>query len=154
MKRFFNLFTSIVLAATAIAIISVVLSPTINWLGVNWMFVAAIWIVYARLNQMAAEDWKQRYDSQTNAIKTLKQTLTNTVDGLTELREKYESAIQELEQARLKVSELDQTPSIQKPNTKETKKEYTERDVARIREEMKTVDLESKFKKLETIEEE
>ena len=196
MKRFFNLFTSIMLAAIAIAIISVVLSPTINWLGVNWMVIAAIWVAYARLNQMTAEDWKQHYDSQTSAFNTLKQTLTNTADELAELRgkyqaldndylklakrneatsmenaqlhervddlrkqnsdyaEKYQAAVQDLDDVVQKDEVLTQSPSAQKPGTKETKKEYTKWDIARIREEMKTAGLESKFKKLETIEEE
>lgn len=91
MKRFFNLPTIIVLAIIAISIIVEVLSPVINWLAIIWMVIAAVWAVAARSSHMETLDWMQRYDSQTSAFNTLKQTLTSTADELAELRRKYES---------------------------------------------------------------
>ena len=91
MKRFFNLPTIIVLAIAVIAIIVEVLSPVINWLAIIWMAIAAVWAVAARLNHMETQYWMQRYDSRTSAFNDLKQTLTSTVDKLTELRGKYET---------------------------------------------------------------
>ena len=93
MKRFFNLPTIIVLAIIVISIIVVVevLSSKTAWLAIIWMVIAAVWAVAARLNHMETQDWMQRYDSQTSAFNTLKQTLTSTVDELTELRGKYET---------------------------------------------------------------
>ena len=91
MKRFFNLPTIIVLAIIVISIIVEVLSSKTAWLAIIWMVIAAVWAVAARLNHMETQDWMQRYDSQTSAFNTLKQTLTSTVDELTELRGKYET---------------------------------------------------------------
>lgn len=91
MKRFFNLPTIIVLAIVAISIIVEVLSPVINWLAIIWMVIAAVWAVAARLNHMETLDWMQRYDDQTSAFNTLKQTLTSTADELAKLRGKYET---------------------------------------------------------------
>lgn len=91
MKRFFNLPTIIVLAIIAISIIVEVLSPATNCLTIIWMAACAIWAVVARLNEMGAEDWKQLYDTQTNVLNTLKQTLNSTVRELAELRGKYET---------------------------------------------------------------
>lgn len=129
MKRFFNLPTIIVLAIVAISIIVEVLSPVINWLAIIWMVIAAVWAVAARLNHMETQDWMQHYDSQTNAFNTLKQTLTSTVDELAELRGKYETVVQELEQANQKVNELTQNISARKPTIKiKTKKHKAPED--------------------------
>ena len=129
MKRFFNLPTIIVLAIIAISIIAEVLSPVINWLAIIWMVIAAVWAVAARLNHMETQDWMQRYDSQTSRFNDLKQTLTSTADKLTELRGKYEAAVQELEQANQKVNELTQNISARKPTIKlKTKKHKTPED--------------------------
>lgn len=91
MKRFFNLPTIIVLAIIAISIIVEVFSPVINWLAIIWMVIAAVWAVAARLNHMETLDCMQRYDDQTSAFNTLKQTLTSTADELAKLRGKYET---------------------------------------------------------------
>ena len=91
MKRFFNLPTIIVLAIIVISIIVEVLSPKTAWLAIIWMVIAAVWAVAARLNHMETQDWMQRYDSQTGAFNTLKQTLSSTADELAELRRKYEA---------------------------------------------------------------
>ena len=91
MKRFFNLPTIIVLAIVVISIIVEVLSPKTAWLAIIWMVIAAVWAVAARLNHMETQDWMQRYDSQTSAFNDLKQTMSSTVDELTELRGKYET---------------------------------------------------------------
>lgn len=129
MKRFFNLPTIIVLAIITISIIVEVLSPVINWLAIIWMVIAAVWAVAARLNHMETQDWMQRYDSQTSRFNDLKQTLTSIVDKLTELRGKYEAAVQELEQANQKVNELTQNISARKPTIKlKTKKHKTPED--------------------------
>ena len=129
MKRFFNLPTIIVLAITTISIIVEVLSPVTNWLAIIWMVIAAVWAVAARLNHMETQDWMQRYDSLASAFNTLKQTWSSTADELAELRGKYETSVQELEQANQKVNELTQNISSRKPTIKlKTKKHKTSED--------------------------
>ena len=91
MKRFFNLPTIVVLAIVAAAIIAEVLSPTGSFLTITWMVAYTVWAVVARLTQMEAEDWKQHYDDQTNALKAAERTLYSTADELAELRRKYEA---------------------------------------------------------------
>jgi len=90
------------LAVIVIAMIAAVLSSTINWLAVIWMVIAAMWVVYARSNQLTAEDWarsnqltaegwKQLYHTQSKAFNTLRQRWASTNDELVELRGKYQT---------------------------------------------------------------
>jgi uncharacterized coiled-coil DUF342 family protein len=79
------------LAVIVIAMLSAVLSSTINWLAVIWMFIAAMWVVCARTNQLTAEDWKQLYDTQSKTFNTLRQRWSSTNDELVELRGKYQA---------------------------------------------------------------
>jgi len=91
MKRFFNVYTGAMLAVIVIAMLAAVLSSTINWLAIIWMVIAAMWVVYARSNQLTAEDWKQLYDTQSKAFNTLRQRWASTNDELVELRGKYQT---------------------------------------------------------------
>lgn len=79
------------LAVIVIAMLAAVLNPAINWLAVIWMVIAAMWVVYARSNQLTAEDWKQLYDTQSKAFNTLRQRWASTNDELVELRGKYQA---------------------------------------------------------------
>ena len=177
------------LALIAIAVISAVLSPTINWLAVVWMFIAAMWVICARSNQLTAEDWKQLYDWQSKVTNTTQQHWTNTNDELVELRGKYqaldneylklakqnEATSKENTQLRERVDDLrkqnsdyaekyqtaaqdldnvTQSLPTQKPGTKTTKREYSEQDQARIREEMKAAGMKPKTKKRSPVDDE
>ena len=161
MKRFFNVYTGAMLAVIAIAMLAAVLSSTINWLAVIWMVIAAMWVVYARSNQLTAEDWKQLFDTQSKAFNTLRQRWASTNDELVELRgkyqtldddylklakqnsdyaEKYRTTAQDLDNANRKVEELTQAleaKKVQNKTTRKKKEDYTEQEKARIKNEMK-----------------
>lgn len=149
------------LAVIAIAMLAAVLSSTINWLAVIWMVIAAMWVVYARSNQLTAEDWKQLFDTQSKAFNTLRQRWASTNDELVELRgkyqtldddylklakqnsdyaEKYRTTAQDLDNANRKVEELTQAleaKKVQNKTTRKKKEDYTEQEKARIKNEMK-----------------
>lgn len=158
MKRFLNLSTCVMLAVIVIAVISAVLSSTINWVAIIWMVIAAMWVVCARSNQMTAEDWKQLYDSQSKTFNTLRQRWTSTNDELVELRGKYQALDNEYlklaKEHEATVKENAQNLEAKKPGTKTTKREYSEQDQARIREEMKSAGMKPKTKKRRPVEDE
>lgn len=184
MKRFFNLFTCVMLALIATAVISAVLSSTINWLAVVWMVIAAMWVICARSNQLTAEDWKQLYDWRSKMVNTMQQHWTSTNDELVELRGKYqaldneylklakqnEATSKENAQLHERVDDLrkqnrdyaekyqtvvqDPDNVTQKPGTKTTKSEYSEQDQTRIREEMKAAGMKPKTKKRRPVDDE
>jgi len=141
MKRFFNLSTCAMLAVIVIAMLAAVLSSTINWLAVIWMVIAAMWVVCARTNQLTAEDWKQLYDTQSKAYNTLRQTWASTNDELVELRGKYQTLDDNyLKLSKQTVEVLSQTSEAKKTQSKTTRKkkeDYTEQELARIKNEMK-----------------
>ena len=196
MKRFFDLYTIIVLTVILLAVIAEILFPPTNWVAIAWMLITAVWVVCARSNQLTAEDWKQLYDTQSKAFNTLRQRWSSTNDELVELRgkyqaldndylklakqneatskenvqlhkrvddlrkqnsdyaEKYQTAAQGPDNATQKVEELTQTPEAKKPTQKATKREYSEQDQARIREEMKSAGMKPKAKKRRPVDDE
>ncbi len=150
MKRFFNLSTCVMLAVIVIAMLSAVLSSTVNWLAVIWMFIAAMWVVCARFNQLTAEDWKQLYDTQSKTFNTLRQRWTSTNDELVELRGKYQALdddyLKLAKQNEEKANELSmlkrgydslEAKKVQNKTTRKKKEDYTEQEKARIKNEMK-----------------
>jgi DNA repair exonuclease SbcCD ATPase subunit len=165
------------LAVIAIAIIAAALSSPINWTAVIWMVITAMWVVCARSNQLTAEDWKQLYDTQSKTFNTLRQTWASTNNELVELRGKYqtldddylklakqnEETSKENVQLHERVDDLrkqnsdavakHETPA-QEPGTKTPKREYSEQDQARIREEMKSAGMKPKTKKRRPVDDE
>jgi len=150
MKRFFNVYTGAMLAVTVIAVLAAVLSTPINWLGVVWMVIAAMWVVTARSNQLTAEDWKQLYGTQSNAFNTLRQRWNSTIDELVELRGKYQALDDEYlklakqhnaqgeELAKLKRGyDGLEAKKTQSKTTRKKKEDYTDQEKARIKNEMK-----------------
>lgn len=138
------------LAVIAIAMISTLLSSTINWLAFIWMVIAAMWVVCARSNQLTAEDWKQLYHSQSKTFNTLRQRWTSTNDELVELRGKYQALDNEyLKLAKEHNAQGEELSKLKrgydsleakKPGTKTTRKkkeDYTDQEKARIKNEMK-----------------
>ena len=154
MKRFFDLYTIIVLTVILLAVIAEILFPPTNWVAIAWMLITAVWVGCARSDQLTAEDWKQLYDTQSKTFNTLRQTWTSTNDELVELRGKYHTAVQDLNNATRKVEELTQTPEAKKPTQKAAKREYSEQDQARIREEMKSAGMKPKAKKRRPVDDE
>ena len=103
------------LAVIVIAMLAAVLNPAINWLAVIWMVIAAMWVVYARSNQLTAEDWKQLYDTQSKAFNTLRQRWASTNDELVELRGKYQT----LDDDYLKLAKQNEETSKENAQLKE-----------------------------------
>jgi len=68
--------------------------------------------------------------------------------------EKYQTAAQDLDNVTQKVEELTQTLEAKKPTQKSAKREYTEQDQARIREEMKSAGMKPKTKKRRQVDDE
>lgn len=144
MKRFFDLYTIIVLTVILLAVIAEILFPPTNWVAVVWMLITAIWVGCARSDQLTAEDWKQLYDTQSKAFNTLKQIWTSTVHEAEELKEKYQTAVQDLNNATRKVEELTRALEENKAKKKmvrKKKEEHSEQDITRIKNEMKTAGL-------------
>jgi len=144
MKRFFDLYTIIALTVILLAVIAEILFPPTNWVAIVWMLITAIWVGYARSDQLTAEDWKQLYDTQSKTFNTLRQTWTSTNDELVELRGKYQTAVQDLNNATRKVEELTRALEENKAKKKmvrKKKEEHSEQDITRIKNEMKTAGL-------------
>ena len=144
MKRFFDLYTIIVLTVILLAVIAEILFPPTNWVAIAWMLITAVWVGCARSDQLTAEDWKQLYDTQSKTFNTLRQTWTSTNDELVELREKYQTAVQDLNNATRKVEELTRALEENKAKKKmvrKKKEEHSEQDIIRIKNEMKTAGL-------------
>lgn len=137
MKRFFNVYTGAMLAVIVIAMLAAVLNPAINWLAVIWMVIAAMWVVYARSNQLTAEDWKDLYDWQSRENTRLLERVDDLRKQNSDYAEKYQTTAQDLDDMAQKVEELTQALEAKKSVRKTSKKAYTEQDQARIREEMK-----------------
>ena len=142
------------LAVIVIAMLSAVLSSTINWLAVIWMFIAAMWVVCARTNQLTAEDWKDLYDWQSRENTRLLERVDDLRKQNSDYAEKYQTAVQDLDNVTQKVEELTQTLEAKKPTQKTTNREYTEQDQARIREEMKSAGMKPKTKKRRPVDDE
>lgn len=68
--------------------------------------------------------------------------------------EKYQTAAQDLDSVTQKVEELTQTLEAKKPTQKTVKREYSEQDQARIREEMKSAGMKPKTKKHRPVDDE
>ena len=144
MKRFFDLYTIIVLTVILLAVIAEILFPPTNWVAIAWMLITAVWVGCARSDQLTAEDWKQLYDTQSKTFNTLRQTWTSTNDELVELRGKYQTAVQDLNNATRKVEELTRAMEESKAKKKmvrKKKEEHSEQDITRIKNEMKTAGL-------------
>ena len=144
MKRFFDLYTIIVLTVILLAVIAEILFPPTNWVAIAWMLITAVWVGCARSDQLTAEDWKQLYDTQSKTFNTLRQTWTSTNDELVELRGKYQTAVQDLNNATRKVEELTRAleeNKAKKKIDKKKKEEHSEQDITRIKNEMKTAGL-------------
>ena len=144
MKRFFDLCTIIALTVILLAVIAEILFPPTNWVAVVWMLITAIWVGCARSDQLTAEDWKQLYDTQSKAFNTLKQIWTSTVHEAEELKEKYQTAVQDLDNATQKVEELTRALEAKNTRSKTTRKkkeEHSEQDITRIKNEMKSAGL-------------
>ena len=144
MKRFFDLYTIIVLTVILLAVIAEILFPPTNWVAIAWMLITAVWVGCARSDQLMAEDWKQLYDTQSKTFNTLRQTWTSTNDELVELRGKYQTAVQDLNNATRKVEELTRALEENKAKKKmvrKKKEEHSEQDITRIKNEMKTAGL-------------
>ena len=144
MKRFFDLYTIIVLTVILLAVIAEILFPPTNWVAIAWMLITAVWVGCARSDQLMAEDWKQLYDTQSKTFNTLRQTWTSTNDELVELRGKYQTAVQDLNNATRKVEELTRALEVSKAKKKmvrKKKEEHSEQDITRIKNEMKTAGL-------------
>ena len=144
MKRFFDLYTIIVLTVILLAVIAEILFPPTNWVAIAWMLITAVWVGCARSDQLTAEDWKQLYDTQSKTFNTLRQTWTSTNDELVELREKYQTAVQDLNNATRKVEELTRAleeSKAKKKMVRKKKEEHSEQDITRIKNEMKTAGL-------------
>jgi uncharacterized protein YlxW (UPF0749 family) len=144
MKRFFDLYTIIVLTVILLAVIAEILFPPTNWVAIAWMFITAVWVGCARSDQLTAEDWKQLYDTQSKTFNTLRQTWTSTNDELVELRGKYQTAVQDLNNATRKVEELTRAleeSKAKKKMVRKKKEEHSEQDITRIKNEMKTAGL-------------
>ena len=150
MKRFFNVYTGAMLAVIVIAMLAAVLNPAINWLAIIWMVIAAMWVVYARSNQLTAEDWKQLYDTQSKAFNTLRQRWASTNDELVELRGKYQTLdddyLKLAKQNEEKANELSmlkrgydslEAKNVQNKTARKKKEDYTDQEKARIKNEMK-----------------
>ena len=154
MKRFFDLYTIIALTVILLAVIAEILFPPTNWVAVVWMVIAAIWVGCARSDQLTAEDWKQLYDWQSKENVQLHER----VDGLrkqnSDYAEKYQTTAQGPDNAAQKVEELTQTPEAKKPTQKAAKREYSEQDQTRIREEMKSAGMKPKAKKRRPVDDE
>jgi phage-related minor tail protein len=144
MKRFFDLYTIIVLTVILLAVIAEILFPPTNWVAIAWMLITVVWVGCARSDQLTAEDWKQLYDTQSKTFNTLRQTWTSTNDELVELRGKYQTAVQDLNNATRKVEELTRALEENKAKKKmvrKKKEEHSEQDITRIKNEMKTAGL-------------
>lgn len=144
MKRFFDLCTIIALTVILLAVIAEILFPPTNWVAIVWMLITAIWVGCARSDQLTAEDWKQLYDSQSKMVNTMKQRWTTTNDELVELRGKYQTAVQDLDNATQKVEELTRALEAKNTRSKTTRKkkeEHSEQDITRIKNEMKSAGL-------------
>lgn len=144
MKRFFDLYTIIALTVILLAVIAEILFPPTNWVAIVWMLITAIWVGWARSDQLTAEDWKQLYDSQSKMVNTMKQRWTTTNDELVELRGKYQTAVQDLNNATRKVEELTRALEAKNTRSKTTRKkreEHSEQDITRIKNEMKSAGL-------------
>ena len=68
--------------------------------------------------------------------------------------EKYQTAAQDLDSVTQKVEELTQTLEAKKPTQNTPKREYSEQDQARIREEMKSAGMKPKTKKRRPVDDE
>lgn len=132
------------LAVIAIAIIAAVLSPSVNWLAVVWMVIAAMWVVSARLNQLTAEDWKQLYDWQSGENTRLLERVDDLRKQNSDYAEKYQTTARDLDNVTQKVQELttalEAKKSIRK-TTRKKKEDYTDQEKARIKNEMKSAGL-------------
>jgi hypothetical protein len=108
------------------------------------MLITAVWVGCARSDQLTAEDWKQLYDTQSKTFNALRQTWTSTNDELVELRGKYQTAVQDLNNATRKVEELTRAleeSKAKKKMVRKKKEEHSEQDITRIKNEMKTAGL-------------
>lgn len=144
MKRFFDLYTIIALTVILLAVIAEILFPPTNWVAIVWMLITAIWVGCARSDQLTAEDWKQLYDSQSKMVNTMKQRWTTTNDELVELRGKYQTAVQDLNNATRKVEEFTRAleeNKAKKRMVRKKKEEHSEQDITRIKNEMKSAGL-------------
>ena len=144
MKRFFDLYTIIVLTVILLAVIAEILFPPTNWVAIAWMLITAVWVGCARSDQLTAEDWKQLYDTQSKAFNTLRQTWASTNNELVELRGKYQTAVQDLNNATRKVEEFTRAleeSKAKKKMVRKKKEEHSEQDITRIKNEMKTAGL-------------
>lgn len=132
------------LTVILLAVIAEILFPPTNWVAIAWMLITAVWVGCARSDQLMAEDWKQLYDTQSKTFNTLRQTWTSTNDELVELRGKYQTAVQDLNNATRKVEELTRALEVSKAKKKmvrKKKEEHSEQDITRIKNEMKTAGL-------------
>lgn len=158
MKRFFDLYTIIVLTVILLAVIAEILFPptnwVANWVAIAWMLITAVWVVCARSNQLTAEDWKDLYDWQSRENTRLLERVDDLRKQNSDYAEKCQTTAQGPDNATQKVEELTQTPEAKKPTQKAAKSEYSEQDQARIREEMKSAGMKPKAKKRRPVDDE
>ena len=147
MKRFFDLYTIIVLTVILLAVIAEILFPPTNWVAVVWMVITAVWVGCARSDQLTAEDWKQLYDWRSKENAQLHERVDDLRKQNSDYAEKYQTAAQDLDNVTQKVEELTRALEAKKPVLKTPKREYTEQDQVRILEEMKSAGLKPKIKK-------
>ena len=91
MKKFFDLPTTLMLVFILVAIVAAVLSNPINWAAVIWMFIAGMWVANARSAQMTVESWKNLYETQSKAFKSVKDAWTAAVNERAEIDAKYQA---------------------------------------------------------------
>ena len=132
------------LTAIAMAMIVAALSAPINWAAIIWMFIAALWVVCARSNQLTAEDWKQAYDWRSRENTQLLERVDALRKQNSDYAEMYQTAAQDLDNAVQKVVQL--TTALEAKNTRnrtsrKKKEDYTEQDITRIKNEMKSAGL-------------
>lgn len=111
-----------------------------------------------RLKYQALDDDYLKLAKQNEETAKENTKLQERVDDLrkqnNEYTEKYQTAAQDLDNVTQKVEELTQTMEAKKPVIKTSKKEYTEQDQVRIREELKSAGLKPKVKKRKPVEDE
>lgn len=106
MNRFFNLPTCAMLAFIAIAMLSAVLSPAINWIALIWMVISAIWVVIARLNQLTSEGWKRLYNISVDDLAALRGHYQALDNEYTKLVKRNEVTAKENAKHRARVEDL------------------------------------------------
>ena len=92
MKKFFNVFTIVMIVLFIVSAIATATAVPANWVAFVWVLIAFLWMVMSRGRELQKEQLKKDYEETISVLKTSRD---NFMKSTNVYREKYRTKLDE-----------------------------------------------------------